>query len=89
MRGRRYSDVDDPYAPQEYMDVGGFRHVNCGPDGWRWEATTPNGLIGRLAARDVEEHSDGTISVASILVEQPLSDDTWRGCLERGVWRRR
>lgn len=34
-----------------------------------WMAKTPNGHLGNLAAHDVEEHEDGTITVSpSILV---------------------
>jgi hypothetical protein len=31
---------------------------------WVWVACTPNGMIGDLSAHEVQEHEDGTITVA-------------------------
>jgi hypothetical protein len=53
-----------------------------------WMARTPNGHLSNLAAHDVTEHEDGTISVSpSILVSNPQEGELYHGFLERGVWR--
>lgn len=56
-----------------------------------WHCVTPNGHGGNLAAHDVTEHEDGTITVSpSILVTQRREGqdiELWHGYLERGVWR--
>ena len=51
-----------------------------------WYGIAPNGLYTALAAHQVTEHEDRTITVSpSILVRN--SSAVWHGFLERGVWR--
>lgn len=62
------------------------------PHDGNWYARPPKPEIhaGNLAAHDVTEHEDGTISVSpSILIEGYEGDSVilWHGYLERGVWR--
>jgi hypothetical protein len=80
---RRYDLAADEYhllKPGEYMK---------GPHHW-WarvpiNASFPKGAVANLAAHDVVEHVDGTISVSpSILV---TGGGSWHGFLERGIWR--
>jgi len=60
---------------------------------WRaaghWVARTPNGEHANLAAHEITDHGDGTITVSpSIGVRKPgLVDFLYHGWLERGVWR--
>lgn len=50
-------------------------------------ARTPNGHLGNLAAHDVTEHEDGTITVSpSILVSNPQQGELYHGYLTNGVW---
>lgn len=57
-------------------------------DGKRtWMARTPNGHLGNLAAHDVTEHDDGTITVSpSILVSNPQEGELYHGYLVAGEW---
>ena len=78
---RRYNT--DVFEPGEYG-----RH----PYDDNWYACTPNGMLGNLAAHEVTEHEDGTITVSpSILVTSSDSKGNahvrWHGYLERGYWR--
>jgi hypothetical protein len=83
MQGRRVEWPDGLLAPGEYA-----KHPTAG-----WHAMTPNGHLAGLAAHDVMEHEDGTITVSpSILVSTNDGAGTpdrelWHGFLERGVWR--
>lgn len=56
-------------------------------NGKDWFCTTPNGMLGNLGLHQVEEHDDGTITVApSILVSGGGEGKSWHGFLRRGVW---
>jgi hypothetical protein len=51
-----------------------------------WYARPFGCHAGNLAAHEVTEHEDGTITVSpSILITS--HDATWHGYLERGMWR--
>lgn len=65
---------------------GGYCPVTL--DGERvWKARTPNGHLANLAAHDVTEHDDGTITVSpSILVSNPQEGELYHGFLVRGEW---
>lgn len=57
------------------------------PRDGNWYARTPTGLTGNLAAHEVVEHPDGTITVSpSILVDDGRTPK-WHGYLKAGVWR--
>jgi hypothetical protein len=59
MQGRR---VPDGVMRGWGAEPGAYGRVLS--DGvWIWYACTPNGLLGDLAAHEVIEHEDGTISV--------------------------
>ena len=82
-QGRRLPDCaagdlpDDENLPGAYWRSGGVWYCGVPGNGWG---------LGNLAAHQVEEHEDGTITVSpSILVTG--HDMTWHGYLERGVWR--
>lgn len=75
-----------------------FQHpvpLDCQPgDYWKdetsgvWYAECPLGWLGTLAAHQVTEHEDGTITVSpSILISKPHINKSWHGYLERGIWR--
>ena len=80
-----------------YADAAGAIPQPEPGDYWRWpndhwSCVTPNGHGGNLAAHDVVEHEDGTITVSpSILISEPVAEGSskvlWHGYLERGVWR--
>ncbi len=81
MQGRRVKDWDGSgilkkgeYAKSEKDGV--------------WYAMTPNGRLGNLAAHDVVEHEDGTITVTpSILVTTgSYNRQAWHGYLRHGIW---
>lgn len=77
MQGRRIADDEGRFKPGDYGRLAGT-----------WYACTPSGDLGNLAAHDVTEHDDGTITVSpSILVREPGGPELWHGWLERGVWR--
>jgi hypothetical protein len=58
----------------------------------QWAGRCPNGLYCNLAAHQIQEHEDGTITVSpSILVKghatRAGNDQVWHGYLEKGTWR--
>jgi hypothetical protein len=74
----------------ETMPAGSYGRDEHG----RWESCSPNGRRGLLCDHTVEEHADGTITVAPSIQIDPLhfADGRlrragWHGYLERGVWR--
>lgn len=80
----------------EFYEGGSFKRLNAGEYAkvkGVWYAETPNGECANLAAHQVIEHEDGTITVSpSILVSIHFNDgrppkELWHGFLERGVWR--
>ena len=82
-QGRRMRNTVEPHMlePGDYgKGAGGI-----------WWCRPPGGIKGgNLAAHQVTEHEDGTITVSpSILITYSRSDGdrTWHGYLERGVWR--
>lgn len=83
--GTRVDHIGDLWPHEEHP--GYYCPVEI--DGKRtWHCVTPNGHAGNLAAHDVTEHEDGTITVSpSILVSNPQQGELWHGYLERGVWR--
>ena len=52
-----------------------------------WYAMTPNGYLANLAAHDVIEHEDGTITVSPSILVRNHDGEQWHGFLDRGVWR--
>jgi hypothetical protein len=90
MQGTRVADVENPYEPHPILNPGEYRRMKEN-DEWVWYACTPNGCQGNLAAHDITEHEDGTITVSSsILCKRELRGDNpgdWHGYLEQGVWR--
>lgn len=52
-----------------------------------WMVRTPNGHLGDLAAHDVVEHEDGTITVSPSILVSDGTGELWHGYLERGEWR--
>lgn len=53
-----------------------------------WYCCVPNGQFGNLGAHIVEEHDDGTITVApSIKITEPGTGRSWHGWLVEGRWR--
>lgn len=79
MTGQRLPDESDWH--------GGVPNGSYWKRGGTWWAVTPNGHLGNLAAHDVVEHEDGTITVRpSILVGWP-GRELYHGYLERGIWR--
>jgi hypothetical protein len=83
--GKRVDHIGELWPHEEHP--GHYCPVEI--DGERtWYCVTPNGHAGNLAAHDVTEHEDGTITVSpSILVSNLQQGELWHGYLERGVWR--
>jgi hypothetical protein len=85
MQGKRvYGDAEGLY-----LKLGEY---GIDPRTGTWYACTPGGDMGNLAAHQVTEHEDGTITASpSILVTtggpDGLERTLWHGYLERGVWR--
>lgn len=76
----------NPFRPGTYGRVMGLQQ----PDKWDWAACTPNGHLANLAAHNVTEHDDGTITVSpSIKVSGGVrcEEELWHGYLENGIWR--
>lgn len=99
-QGRRLPDVNlrEHHKAIESMEPGDYVRVLDYPGplplsnltGEVWFATTPNGLLGNLAAHTVREEDDGSISVKpgdgssnSILV---TGAESWHGYITRGLW---
>ena len=84
MKGTRVEHIDQLWG-DDGID-GGYCPV--GRDGERlWMVRTPNGHLGNLAAHDVTEHEDGTITVSpSILVSNPQEGELYHGFLVKGEW---
>lgn len=79
--GRRVLDDTSPHL-YEQGDYGLWAGR------WNGRPPHPEYLTANLAAHDVTEHADGTITVSpSILVQRGPGGPTWHGWLERGVWR--
>lgn len=55
-----------------------------------WYCMTPNGHYGNLAAHEVVEHEDGTITVSPSILVSGVRDvrdvELWHGYLRNGVW---
>lgn len=57
-----------------------------------WECYPPGGTLGSLAAHEITEHEDGTITVSPSILER-VGDgqggwvEKWHGHLIAGVWR--
>lgn len=82
MTGRRVETWEELFAtPGGYMR--GEREAGTA----YWHVKTPNGHLGNLAAHDVEEHEDGTITVSPSILVSDHTGELWHGYLERGVWR--
>lgn len=84
-QGTRVEHIEDLWPHEEHpgyycpVTIDGKRSFYC---------VTPNGHGGNLAAHDVTEHEDGTITVSpSILVSNPQQGELFHGYLEGGVWR--
>lgn len=101
IQGRRLADVEfrDNYLRRSESVPGDFFRVLNDPTptppsnltGEVWYVTTPNGLLGNLAAHTVREEDDGSITVSpgdgssnSILVQG--ADRSWHGYITRGLW---
>jgi hypothetical protein len=67
----------------QIMNPGEFAKL---PDG-TWYAETPNGHTANLAAHQITEHEDGTITVSPSILVRDSTSERWHGFLERGVWR--
>lgn len=85
MQGTRRDLQDDTIFPMpgEYGKGHDGKWYGCPPVN-----VDANGfpLTANLSRHDVEEHSDGTISVyPSILVRQNTERE-WHGYLRRGIW---
>lgn len=77
-----------------YPENGGLLFKNPGEYGkhprdgnWYAAVPTPQLMVGSLAAHDVTEHEDGTITVSPSILVRNLDGTSWHGHLERGVWR--
>lgn len=82
MQGKRVEFTGALLRPGEYA---------MSPDGvWFCQAPRQTadgfGFTGNLAAHDVTEHEDGTITV-SPSIKITRHDGVWHGYLERGIWR--
>jgi len=78
--GKRKEPEHDGHLRLEEGEYGKNPH-----DG-NWYARPPGFYMGNLAAHDVIEHKDGTITVSpSILINH--GENQWHGYLEQGVWR--
>lgn len=84
MQGTRVDHIADLWPHEEH---GGY-YCPVEIDGKReWHCVTPNGHGGNLAAHDVVEHEDGTITVSPSILVSDHTGELWHGYLERGVWR--
>lgn len=84
MNGTRVEHISELWGDDGIN--GGYCPVTA--DGKRtWMVRTPNGHLGNLAAHDVTEHEDGTITVSpSILVSSPQEGELYHGFLTKGEW---
>lgn len=90
MQGRRVDDVANPREAHPILEPGDYRRTLHPEHGEVWECCVPSGEQGNLAAHQVTEHEDRTITVSpSILIRggAGMADELWHGYLERGVWR--
>lgn len=84
LQGRRVPDAQHWYG--DHRQDGDYGRVQS--DGtWIWYACTPNGHMGNLAAHQVTEHEDGSITVSPSILILVGPHVVWHGYLEHGVWR--
>ncbi len=88
MQGRRIPDPGNSWEEGGGPQPGDYWLATDG-----WHVVTPNELFGWLKNHHVEEHDDGTITVAagiwgsnSILVGNGTGNKTWHGYIKQGVW---
>lgn len=86
MQGTRVTkEPGEPDFLLRIFETPGAYGTSNGKD---WFCCTPNGMLGNLGNHQVQEHENGTITVApSILVTGGSSETSYHGFLERGVWR--
>ena len=84
MKGTRLDNIAQLWG-NDGID-GGYCPVTV--DGKRtWMVRTPNGHMGNLAAHDVIENDDGTITVSpSICVTDGSGKELYHGFLKNGEW---
>lgn len=51
-----------------------------------WYGMTPNGHLANLAAHQVVEHDDQTITVSPSILVKTYDKELWHGHLIKGVW---
>lgn len=88
MKGTRVEHIEELWPHDEHP--GYYCPVTI--DGQRsWMCVTPSGHSGNLAAHEVIEHEDGTITVSPSILVSTTRDgercELWHGYLERGIWR--
>lgn len=76
--GRRIADDAVPQQPGDYA-----RQTLPGTPGWL--VCNPAGQVETLSNDGVEEHTDGSISVAGT-IDHP-TPGAWRGTIDHGIWR--
>jgi hypothetical protein len=78
MIGRRCYSEEEFGQPGDYMKWHG-----------QWLLCLPTGIRGAIDDRwNITEHPDGTITVSpSIDTKSHISELSWHGYLENGVWR--
>lgn len=82
MQGRRLPDGE--IAGEACFEPGVYGRIKENGD---WHACTPPGMLANLAAHDVVEHEDGTITASPSILVSDGTGREWHGYLERGVWR--
>lgn len=83
MQGFRLDDgvfADDPFKPGSYGRV-------LVQGEWKWRGCVPVGMAVNLAAHEVVENDDGTITVSPSILVSDGTGRSWHGYLEAGVWR--
>jgi hypothetical protein len=89
MVGRRIPDPGSSWEIAKGPQPGDYWLSPVG-----WKAVTPNGVWCWLRNHHVEEHEDGTITVApnggghsnSILASNGTGNKSWHGYIDRGTW---
>lgn len=83
---RVYDKAPHELLPGEYgkWASSGVAWRKGGDDNW-YAVPPDTDLVANLSAHKIEEHEDGTITVApSILVQN--GKESWHGFLKRGLW---
>jgi hypothetical protein len=83
IRGNRQDITED----QSVLEMGEYGRYSV--DGkWYCRPPEPGFGMGNLAAHDVVENNDGTITVSPSILITGHHGKTWHGYLQQGIWRK-